>query len=496
MKTIQQHCVEISSGDMPESSYKSIFTAILVVACLVITALVLGVVSMGFFSVEQMYIVSPIIASCCVFIVFSYILWFRIRANIFGEICFIYLGLALAYTILPAFTVINTDFIVPLGFDGPKFVTLYPKPSELGIHFWRHVLYIFGVAFGYIIIRGTKSPFNASIKPSNKDHLYIIVIITAMLISNIVTIMLLSSPVTNYHEHYTRFEHLSWPMLKLVQFSLIFKTGGYFVLMSLMFNQYSKYKLLIFALVPLLCIYEITYSFGSRIETLTILVAFAGFYHYKVKPLTLKKGLTYLIALAMLFSVVELVRSARMNEQSVESIVAVEGIKSATEFSAVFTSGFHLYSERAEGNIPPRDWQMFFYEFIALIPFLDHTEFHPQYWYARNYFPNAVVPPQTMGVISDSAIWGGELDLLLRSILNGAIYAALTRWFIRRSNKWWAITIYIYCYATCIMTLKYSIFYQLPLLIKILLPVIVFTAITYKILTTITNQKTFQLEYR
>ena len=60
---------------------------------------------------------------------------------------------------------------------------------------------------------------------------------------------------------------------------------------------------------------------------------------------------------------------------------------------------------------------MFFHEFVAVTPFLDHTIYDPQYWYARNYYPDAVVPPQTMGVLAESAIWGGEVDLLVRSII-------------------------------------------------------------------------------
>jgi len=95
------------------------------------------------------------------------------------------------------------------------------------------------------------------------------------------------------------------------------------------------------------------------------------------------------------------------------------------------------------------------------------------------------VPPQTMGVLADSAIWGGEFDLLIRSLLNGAIFALLTRWFLRRRDKWWALTIYIYCYATCIMTLKYSVLYQLTPLIRIIVPTLLLTGILFSLQRTI-----------
>jgi hypothetical protein len=114
---------------------------------------------------------------------------------------------------------------------------------------------------------------------------------------------------------------------------------------------------------------------------------------------------------------------------------------------------------------------------------VDHTTWNPQYWYARYYFPNAVVPPQTLGPIADSAIWGGEVDLLIRSLLNGALFAYIVRWFIKKKDIWWAVAIYIYFYATCVMTLKYSIFYQLTPLVRILIPTLLVAALIMRVVS-------------
>jgi hypothetical protein len=124
---------------------------------------------------------------------------------------------------------------------------------------------------------------------------------------------------------------------------------------------------------------------------------------------------------------------------------------------------------------------MFFNDIISIIPFIDHIKYNPQYWYARNYFPKAVVPPTTMGVLADSAIWGGEWDLLVRALINGALFALLTRWFLRRREKWWALTIYIYCFATCIMTLKYSVLFQLAPLFRVILPSLFLAEVLFRL---------------
>jgi hypothetical protein len=474
-------------NDQAESFQKSIEGAIIIVAVIASMVFVLGLVAMSIFTVKQMFIIRPLLAASAVFIIFTYVLYFRIHANVFGEIGFIYLALAMAYTILPAITFLMLDLDLPSGFDSLNFSVLSPQPEELGTHFWRHVLFISGVAVGYLAVRGGAMPQTLPNEKTKYGNAQIIAIMIALIGCSILLVTLLSSPVTTYLEHYTRFDHLSWTLRRLVYLCLIFKSGGYFVLLALMFSQYRRYRMLIFIVVPLLCAYEIIYSFGSRIETLTILLAFVGFYHFRVNPISLKKGILYLFALAVLFSGVEIIRSSNNDLAAAHDTLVTQGIKSASEFGAIYYTSFHLYAERSKGTIPPRDWQMFFYEFISLIPFLDHNEYNPQYWYAKHYFPKAEVPPQTMGVIADSAIWGGEFDLLVRSIINGAIFALLMRWFLRRREKWWALTIYIYCYATCIMTLKYSVLYHLTPLVRIILPTLLLTGVLFRLQKALTR---------
>jgi hypothetical protein len=152
----------------------------------------------------------------------------------------------------------------------------------------------------------------------------------------------------------------------------------------------------------------------------------------------------------------------------------------AGELGAVFVSGFHLYSERSSRTLPPIEWQVFFNDFISLIPLVDQTKWHPMYWYANNYFPNAVVPPVTLGPIAESALWGGEINLLVRGLLNGVLFAFLMRWFARDGGKWQVTTVYVFCYSTCIMCLKYSIFYHLPQLEKTILPVLLIVGVLAK----------------
>ena len=411
----------------------------------------------------------PTLATVTIFAIFTMGLKWKVGDNLFGELGFLYMGLvAGAYTLLPAF-----GFMFGSMNSGDPLAWLLPTPSELIAHLWRHVLFIFGIAAGYLLVRGRERTPPIIIKDSEgRDGRTIMILITMTAIC-ILIIILMSAPVNTYYEHYTRYDHLPWLTRKLVSVCVRLKLGMYTVLITFLFLNYKKYKYIIFVTVIAICLHEIIYSFGSRIETLIILLEVTCLYNYTVKSISLRKGLVACIALALLFSTVELFRTVQFDLTSAQEKVAQQGFKSASEFVSVYLPGFHLYAERVNGTLPPTQWPMFFNEFISIVTFGDFTRWNPMFWYAQNYFPDSVVPPFTLGPISDSAIWGGEVDLLLRGLVNGVFFAYLVRWFLRHKDKWWGVTIYVYCYATCIMTIKYSVFWHLTPLLKTLLPTII-----------------------
>jgi hypothetical protein len=419
---------------------------------------------------RQSAIVVPALAASAVFLCFVLVLRRRVGDNLLGEIGFLYLSLAIAYTVLPAFTFLALDLDLAGGWVWENLALLLPEASELGRHLWRHVLFVLAVAVGYLIFRRPVSlPGPPHADDLSGDRALIATLIATILLA-VSVIAALSAPVESYIDHYTRYEHLPREWLLVVYVFFILKTASYYILLTLLFAQWRRRRLAIVFVVTAIATYETTYSFGSRIETLSILLATLCLFHYRVRPISLKAGAVAFALIAALFSVVELFRILEFDFSDARAAVSAEGAGPASEFGAVFFTGFHLYAERAQGALPRAEWLMFFNDLLALIPFVDHYEWNPQYWYARHYYPDAAVPPQTMGPIADSALWGGEWDLLLRGLVNGAWYAAVMQWFMRRRDRWWALVVYAYLYATCVMTLKYSVFYQLAPLARIILP--------------------------
>lgn len=431
------------------------------------------------FFFRNVHILLPSFAVLAIFLCFSLWLRFQVQDYVFGEIGFVYLAFAVAYTVFPAYGFLILDSMSSgVGFQ--KLADLAPDQGQLGLQLWRQVLFIAAIGLGYLLFRGGRAPKFDSLKNLGYAERPIIRILFVTIVFSVIALWSFSAPVYTYVENYTRYDNLSWIARRVVTICTVAKTGGTFVLLTILFRNYRRYRLYIWAFVLLRAIYEVQYSFGSRIDAFFILMAAVILYHYCVKRITLKRGFVVMLGFGLVFSVLEIARSSDFDYSAFKETVSEDQGMPAGELGAVFVPGYHLYSERSAGTLPPVPWQMFFNDFISTVPLVDQTKWNPMYWYARNYFPNAEVPPLTVGPIAESALWGGEIGLAILGFINGILFAFLMRWFAREGRRWQVMTIYVFCYSTCIMCLKYSIFWHLAPLVKIILPLLLIVSFLAK----------------
>jgi hypothetical protein len=430
------------------------------------------------FVIENLQILLPTFVAIALFLYFSLRLRFQIHGNIFGEIGFVYLAFAVAYTVFPAYGFLTLESLS--SGNGLQILALLdPDPAQLSLELWRQVLFIAAVAAGYLLFRGKHTSEFSSFDTLGAFEWLIVNFLFVGIIASIILPWCLSAPVNEYLDNYTRYDNLPWAVRRIVTICTVFNTGGTFVLLTIMFRNYKRYRLYIWAFVLLWSVLQVLGSSGARIYAFMTLVATALLYHFCVKQITLTKGLLLTLTLGLVFSVIEIVRFTDINPMMEANTLEGRGLP-AGELGAVFVPAFHLYSERASGRLPAVAWPVFFNDFISLIPLVDQTKWNPMYWYADNYFPNSVVPPMTMGPIAISAMWGGESFMFVEGLVNGILFAYLMRWFARNGENWQVMTIYVFCYSSCIMCLKYSIFWHLVPLEKIILPLVLVVSILAK----------------
>lgn len=417
---------------------------------------------------DKVQLITPTLVAIVLFLLFCALLSARLGGNVFGELGFIYLAWAAVYTAAPGFGLAAGSTV-----DTGELSLLIPATEELAAHLWRHVLFIGSVATGYLLVRGRRAiPVRVALPDLNHSSDRMLAMVLGLIVISIAILLLLSGPVTNYYEHYVRYDHLAWPIRKFVSVLVRINIGLYSVLLVLLFLNYERYRRIIPVVLIALCVHETTYSLGSRILSLMILVQAVLLYHLLVRRISLVRALMFCVLSGVLFTAVEFLREAQGDLDAVKSRVSDDGLKAASEFGAVFFASFHLYAERSRGSLPNTEWPMFFNDFISVVTFGDFQRWNPMDWYARNYYPDAIVAPFTLGPIADSAIWGGELDLLFRGLINGGFFAIIVRCFLRWRARWWSLVVYAFCYATAILTLKYSIFFHLTPLLKTMVPVL------------------------
>ncbi|WP_143279118.1 hypothetical protein [Bradyrhizobium sp. C9] len=419
----------------------------------------------------QFIVVLPALSICLAFVIFCLILASRVRSGVFGEVGFIFLGFVVAYSVIPAANFLLIDFDFPQDFDALNFSVLNPRPDEIALHLWRHFLFAVTVIFGYLAARGSGRDDVADLRLKPVD-IRIVGSMLMIVVLCIGTVTMLSSPVENYYEHYTRFDALPWFEKRVAYLAVMIKSGAYYVALALMFADYKRFRWIIPFFVVSISAYELVYSLGSRIETLSILLATLCLYHLMVRKIRLREGLFALGGLLVLFTAVEFFRGANFDLNAVLDSLREKGPKLAAEFGAVFYTSFHLYSERLSGTMPRHEWPMLFNDFLTAVPFFDHIQYNSQYWYAQAFFPTAIVPPQTMGPIADSAIWGGEVDLALRGVFTGLGFGWLARWALGSRNRLFPLLCYTFLFATCVISLKYSLIYLMSRMLQTLVPTV------------------------
>jgi hypothetical protein len=279
-----------------------------------------------------------------------------------------------------------------------------------------------------------------------------------------------SAPVESYYDYYLRYDGMSWVARRAIAVLINLKYGLYIILFVFMYARWSESRRIIIIWSLVIIAYELIYSYGSRIEALKIIMVNIYLYTSLVRRISVKKFVIYGLFILFLFSTVELIRSAMMGDMSISDYVLAYGIKPASELGAIYFSGFRLYELAAQGAIADFDHLMLIYDIVSLIPFVNFDHINPMVWFAKNYYPEALVPPYTMGPISLSAIFGGEFDMLIRAFLLGSFLALIYNVQIRKYGSWVYTSIYAFCFSTVVMVLKYDVFWYLPQIFKMMLP--------------------------
>lgn len=355
--------------------------------------------------------------------------------------------------------------------DLSEFTIINQNPftlSELHIHLFRQTLTMVAISF-FLNLTGESNKNNTRCVTKTLDHQslsiaksLLLIVLFVYLLSLFITLYF-ANPVSTYYEFYTRHDHLTGFSRNLVLIAKRTYWASLPFIVYYLIALYGSRSKAIFIIPILLGIVDVYISLGARINLfLIIFFMLLSYKHSGNRAPSLKKIMIFGGICASFMSLIE-VNRIDAGVIGAESIV----FYLPSELLALYYPSIHLYSEISSGTTFP--WTFYFKDIFDLIPFGSTYQSNLMNWYWQTYHSSKDVAPYTMGIFAESALYG-EYWLVVESFLL-AYSANLFKRHVSSSNILWR-PVFIYLITSCVLALKYNIFYYIQILLKNMLPII------------------------
>lgn len=381
-----------------------------------------------------------------------------------------------AYIVGPSLAYIFSSYTPgdPLSYILDGFITIYEH--DFNINLLRLVIFQSVFCGTYFYFRKKKSwLFN---KPRLIGNVIVTIVFGIALLGIYFTLIYMSKDFSSYVESYNRYDHIKGAWRIIISMLVRFKFAISTIFLISLFTLDSKKILKLIAILFLISL-ESYYSAGARISLLfTILQIFFLFslFHF-IPKISLRNTFLIILPLFVLFTAIEKLRTNQQENESLDTLVSIPG-----EVGAVFFPSIFLYEKRSLNLLPPKNIGMFFYDFTgAFLPNSWIKNDDPMVWFKTNYFPESDVPPFTLGPIANTAIWEGNIGILIRSWILGFLLAEITNLVYRKWNNMLKLLSYTFIFSSSVMIMKYSIFYHFTPFVKSIMPIFIIYLIIVKL---------------
>ena len=394
------------------------------------------------------------------------------RCENFLDPTYIFSIFLLLYIISPGLILLfSLEAYTPIGWIGLN-------EKDLIVHYYRMILFFISVIFFVSIgknYNNKKKQHKVSVK--NEDFILNILIILYLICLYIIEYF--AKPIDNYYEFYVRHEHLSGiPKLIVLAAKRLYWGLSPFLLYYFALKFKVKiYKYVI--IVVFLCLIDLVYSHGSRINTLLMVIqAFLSmrFINNQESKISFAKILICSIFAGLLMLLVEefrLTKSEVNVDEKVSMILSMPG-----ELIALYFPSIHINELVNTNNSISKT--LFIEEIFKIIPFAGMGEQNLMYWYWKNFHPDSIVAPYTMGVLANAALLG-DIWLIIECFFI-AICLIFIDNLVRNDGILQKIT-GIYFISISVLVMKYGVIAYIDQYIKNLFPLILIIIVLNKIMS-------------
>ena len=431
-------------------------------------------------------VVMPLLALIDILALFLLALWARTRTTPLevGTLCAAAIFL---YAAIPLINYICSGYQWTIVSDERLFHSNM-TPAELGGFSWLNVVYLGAFTGAYLLFRGwvTGTPHGIFHAPNSKSVAVLLtlaaILIAFFTILQVLTGVKMSASYAEAGEVMQNIQRLPYVVEQISThlFEVLFTVKITIAVLLVTRFEQKLYRFLLLGWLLLEVILSVT-RMGSRSEMVLLLLSVILVYHWWVKPLKTAVFLPISAVFLTAFLLLGIVRSmnqdrthltpAEMLATARANPTAVAGM--TNEFQTLFATAYDL-NQRKRSGLLAVPWQLYISDFYMMIPkqMLPFTKIDPSQWYLEVIGQQDTGVGYMFGVLSQAVIGWGWLELLLRGVVLGYLFAKLHRWFIHHGSAFETTIIYTWLCVWSHYTYRSTTFYKLSDLLLHVLPVL------------------------
>lgn len=413
----------------------------------------------------------PLVAALAVALGFMAALRLRRGQLNLLEVGPIYVGTVTLYTVFPLL-VLLWNYHAAVTANDPRFQRAPPAAADLGLIGWFFVVHLAAFAVVYVLVSGRAAVGLVRLRNLEKG-----VLPCALGLYFLITGFLLWVDyeydlwAENYLESYLVTDRLPILLAQVYRVLVDFRHVLAIVVLAVLATRWRQTYPLIAGWV--VGIIVLTFLRGGERNSMVLLLgATAVTYQHLVRPLRLWEAALGALVLLFLFNLSGFLRS---DADRPGPGAAFDLFEHHTEFEAVFANAYDLYDLKRTGQVPDLPWSWHASDLVALIPpqLLPFEKANKGRWYVETYYPEYAARGGGLafGVVAESILGWGWIDLVLRGMALGMILGLAQRYWAGHPDSFWTFVFYVWLATSCYWPVRWTAFVMLRLFVWQFLPI-------------------------
>ena len=361
-----------------------------------------------------------------------------------------------------------------------RLLQIQPSPSEVAGVGWLYVAFLGSFAAVYLLVRGRAEPSRIGVRVVSRDRLAIMAAL--YLVFSLLTFMIVAPLASDSYEG--GYAAVAALPLAMRQFMKLWEGWSILLTMGLriwLFQDFARRKWIIAAWL----LYDLILaasSLGSRTGAAISLVSSVLLYHLLVRPVRVRTALAGAFVGLAGFLALGVARAYGGVGALGQGSSGIAG----GEFESLFGNVIDLQHRLASGEVGSLPLGFHLADILAPFPsqILPFEKYDPSVWYMNTFFPEAAERGGGLafGVIAQSVVGLGWIELVLRGVVLGYAFATLHRYFSRHSGRFWALVMYVWMTMWCYQSFRNQSFILLTYILQWFLPLVLVVEVGVRIL--------------